>query len=135
MIRNAQARREVKQKWAAVRKLERRLECVYLLPGYGNVNASAPPEAYNLPFFMAYAVLDQVLSLLRDQGEFVCRHRELGPKMAASRNALPWQSYGVVDAGRDARNNLAHKAKLADIRECRAYIDAIETELRAWFVL
>ena len=137
MINNAQAKRLIAQKWEAVRKIERSLSIQPIVPGTGIVDMSAPIESYNLPFVLAYAVLDDVLSQLHDQGEFRCSSREpmLREKMCASRNILPWQDYGFVDLGRKDRNKLAHEAKLVPKPDCIAYVDAIETELKAWGVL
>jgi len=55
--------------------------------------------------------------------------------MAASKNVVPWQDYGYVEAGKTARNDLAHHAKLITKAECLAYVAAIEVELVAWKVL
>ncbi len=55
--------------------------------------------------------------------------------MAASQNALPWQDYELINNGRDARNALAHQAKLLSKADCLRFIDAIESELKAWGVV
>ena len=135
MINDVQAKQSISQDWEAVRKLERSLSIQPIVPGSGVVDMSAPIESYNLPFFLAYAVLDEVLSQLRDQGEFRCNCRMLGAKMAASRKILPWQDYRFVELGKEARNRLAHDAVLVPKANCIAFINAIENEFRAWGVL
>ena len=80
-------------------------------------------------------VLDEVLIELRDQGEFASKGRHLGHRMRDSRGSLPWHDYPLVDSGKKARNDLAHKAIIAPIADCKKYVDAIEAELKAWGVL
>jgi hypothetical protein len=100
------------------------------------INETPPSESYNLPFVLAYAVLDQVLAELINEGTFQCAGRaQLGGRMEASKNVLPWQNYKHITNGRNDRNDLAHEAKLLDKNKCFEYIDAIETELKAWGVL
>ena len=101
------------------------------------INETPPESFYNLPLILAYGVLDQVLTELIDQGTIQCvgKKRFLGDKMMISRNSLPWQNYSIVDAGKTARNELAHDAKLLGKNDCFAFIDAIEVELKAWGVL
>ena len=102
------------------------------------INETPPSESYNLPFVLAYAVLDQVLAELINQGTFQCAGKEplpLGTKMEASKNAVPWQDYDKIKNGKKDRNDLAHEAKLLNKDKCFEYIDAIETELKAWGVL
>jgi len=109
----------------------------WLIPGDGVINETPPEDFYNLPFLLAYAVLDQVLDELMDQGVFQCVQKRpfLGDKMVVSRNRLPWLDYDLVDLGRKARNDLAHEAKLLGKSQCFAFIDAIEAELKAWGIL
>ena len=99
------------------------------------INETRPEDSYNLPLILAYAVLDQVLSELRDQGEFTCKAWQLGKKMPASQNALPWQDYDLVKSGKNARNDLAHEAKLLGKTDCLRFIHAIGFELKAWGIV
>jgi len=57
-----------------------------------------------------------------------------GEKMQAAKNApgLSWIDFDSVEKGRVARNDLAHRAKLASKNECRAFIEAVEVEFRNW---
>ena len=134
MIHNRQTKLEIAQDLSVVRKLCHAGD-TYFLPGFGVINETPPKEFYNLPLVLAYAVLDRVLHVLRDQGEFSCKSWMLGAKMDASRNKLPWKDYCLVDKGRNARNDLAHEAKLLSKADCLRFIDAIESELRAWSIV
>jgi len=134
MIHNRQTKSEIAQDWSVVRKLCNTAKTRYL-PGFGVIVNTPPEEIYNLPLVLAYAVLDRVLNVLRDQGEFSCKSWKLGAKMDASQNKLPWKDYCLVDKGRDARNELAHDAKLLSKADCLHFIDAIESELRAWSIV
>ena len=135
MIRDQQTKSEIAQDWRVVRKLCESSHRQWMIPGAGMINETRPEDSYNLPLILAYAVLDRVLRELRDQGAFTCKTWKLGEKMAASQNALPWQDYCLVDNGRDARNNLAHQAKLLSKADCLRFIDAIESELKAWGIV
>lgn len=136
MIRDPAARAEILQQWGAVRKLCSSDRC-RLIPGVGYVQESPPESFYNLPFLLAYATLDQVLSQMIDEGIVTCPKRRpmLGDKMAASATAIPWQGYCVLEAGRIARNALAHDAVLLSKSDCLMYIGAVEGELSSWGLL
>ena len=137
MINDKKTRDAILENWAGVRKLRAHESFCPLIPGSGIINAGSfmPDTFWNLPFLLAYSVLDEVLTVLRDQGEFQCKSWMLGAKIAASQAHLPWQDYDLVDEGRDARNGLAHQAVIVPKKKCFAYIDAIEAELLAWAVL
>lgn len=137
MVLDPKARFEFAQEWAAVRTLCAGSHRQYQIGGGPFINETPPESFYNLPFLLAFAVLDQVLSELIDQGTIQCQKRRplLGDKMAASANAIPWQDYALVDRGKTARNELAHDATLLGKADCFRYIDAIENEFKAWSVL
>jgi hypothetical protein len=127
-------RAEVARDWAAVTTLCAGSHRQSQTEGGLFINESPPESFYNLPFVLAYAILDQVLANLIDQGAISCHTKRpmLGEKMEASKSVIPWQNYALVDAGKTARNELAHKAKLLGKAACFEYIGAIEKELRAW---
>jgi hypothetical protein len=100
------------------------------------INETPPEEIYNLPFVLAYAILDQVFDELMSQGTFPKpRGKSLAAKMEASYVRLPWVDYSAVEAGRVARNEVAHDAKLRSKTDCVRFIDNIERELKAWGIL
>ena len=135
MIKDNQANAAIIEDWNGVRKLQTFDNRVHFLGGMAvSVGSFVPNAFWNLPFLLSYTVLDETLSVLRDQGEFVCNSRMLGTKMDASKTHLPWQNYDLVFKGKEARNDLAHQALVLKKRECFIYIDAIEAELRAWGV-
>jgi hypothetical protein len=109
------------------------------VPGVGgDINETPPEEFYNLPFVLAYAVLDQVLDALMDQGTFPTpggRRPMLGAKMNASRAHLPWVDYSAVKTGRIARNKVAHDAKLRGRADCLGFVENVERELKAWGIV
>jgi hypothetical protein len=137
MVRDPKARSHIAQEWAAVRKLCASSHRQSQIPGGPFMNETPPESFYNLPFLLAYAVLDQMLAELIDQGTIQCQKKRplLGDKMAASSNAIPWQDYALVDSGKTARNELTHDARLLGKADCFRFIDAIENELKAWRVL
>ncbi len=135
MSHDLQAISEIAQDWRVVQKLCEGSHRQWMSLGGSIINETRPEDSYNLPLVLAYAVLDRVLSELRDQGAFTCKTWKLGKKMAASQNALPWQDYDLVKSGKNARNDLAHEAKLSGKADCLRFIDAVESELKAWGIV
>ena len=134
MIRDQDVRSVIARDWEGIRRLcTRSQEPVFVLDKI--VDQPRSDESYNLPFLLVYGVLDEVLTELRDQGQFSCPSRQLGHKMAASRNHLPWDNYDLVDQGRNARNRLAHDTVLLSKCDCLKYVDAVESELHMWGVM
>lgn len=133
MIADPEIREGIASDWNVVRKL--------LSSGLSRASPSGwtqesrPSEYYNLPFILAYAVLDQVLNELINQDVFQCKSWMLGKKLEASRVSLSWQDYDMIEAGKNARNSLAHEAQLLSETQCRTYIECIERELHAWRLL
>jgi hypothetical protein len=136
MIADLNSLAERRIEWAAVQKLCANAVTGHALPGL-YFTAVAPEGFHNLPLVLAYSVLDQVLSNLMDQGTFLCSRPRppLGAKLTASLRALPWCNYYLVNAGKEARNSLAHNAVLVPRSQCLTYISAIETEFKAWHIL
>jgi hypothetical protein len=137
MITDQQSLQAIRDSWAGVRELKKHAQLMRLVPGMGFIDfgGSTPDAFWNLPFALAYSVLDQALSALRDQSVFVCGTWMLGPKMEASKQHLPWQDYDLVSRGKDARNDLAHRAILLPKKECFLYVDAVGVELKAWGIV
>ena len=134
MINNQSHKQIIKKSWRGVRDLQKSLTRVDVINGTLHF-AYAPDETYNLPFVLAYSVLDNVLSELRDQGDIDCKSWMLGIKMEASKNTLPWKDYNLIWAGKEKRDQLAHASILIDKAECIKYIDAVENELNGWDIL
>ena len=137
MIRDAQARRDIEQQWAVVRKFCSGSHRQWQMPGGPFINETPPESFYNLPFLLAYAVLDQVLTELIDQGTIQCSKKRplLGDRMLASAKSLPWNDYALVNKGRNARNLLAHEGALLSRTDCLNFIEGIEGELKSWTIL
>lgn len=140
MIHDQNGLTEIGQEWAAVKKLCSGSHRQLLVPGGSYINETPPESFYNLPFLLAYGVLDQVLSELIDQDTIQAsgtknKRLQLGEKMRASKGALLWQDYDLINAGKTARNELAHEAKLLNRDDCFKYISAVEIELKAWGII
>lgn len=130
MIADADVLDDIATQWGVIRGLMRSGPS-FQLPGY-RVQMPRDDESFNLPLVLGYALLEQVLDTLRGQGVFSCTSWKLEKNMAASRDLLPWQDYATVDAGRVARNDLAHRAALIPKNQCHLYVNAIGNEFRAW---
>jgi hypothetical protein len=117
-----------------VQKLSRPVIRTAGVPG-GIISETPLDEHFNLPFVLAFAVLDQVLSVLITEKVFSCSRRQLGAKMLASKGAISWKDYALVKKAKCARNKLAHKARLVSRDQALTFIKAIEDELKAWGVI
>jgi hypothetical protein len=69
MINDPAVQSDIAQQWAAIRSLCRGSHRQYMVPG-AFINETPPEKFYNLPFVLAYAVLDQVFDALMNQGTF-----------------------------------------------------------------
>jgi hypothetical protein len=137
---NEQYKIDIQQDWIGIQKLKEHDNSIMHLPnGDAILTGGFVPESFwNLPFLLAYSVLDDVLTILRNEGAYTCSSREsqkLGLKMEASKSQITWQNYDLVSEGKDARNDLAHRAVIWPKEKCFTYIDAIEKELAAWGLL
>jgi hypothetical protein len=141
MIRDAFEKAEIQKEWASVAALINwnRSFAVGAPPVF--VNVTPPDTFYNLPLLLAYSTLDHVLVQLIIEGQFVCQNKKgkdcqwLGERMLAAKNAIPWIDYNLVDEGREARNAVAHEAKLSDAKDCIKYISAVQAELKNWNII
>ena len=139
MIVNLEVKQSIITQWIALKALCRHGRSSYL-PDFGQIIETTPERYFNLPFVLAYSVLDQVLLELVEQGviKFKAAKRipGLGQMMFASNGPLKWLNYEVVAEGKTARNDLAHRATLIPTKaECFRFILAIERELLGWDVI
>lgn len=90
----------------------------------------------NISIILAYGVLQKVLKTIKDQNIFNSQSDKLGDLMKGSKDVIAWSGYGVVDEGRNKRNNLAHEAQIirswSDIIK---YINTIELNLKGWGII
>ena len=138
MIRDLIALAETRQNWAGVEILRNKLQ-VSAFASVGFLDGHFPfvlsNAAHNLPFIHAYAVLNDVLKQLANEGQFTCKSIFLGELLKKSEKALHWRGFALVSAGVDHRNDVAHRGVLLERAECWKYIDAVKTELSAWSVI
>ena len=135
MIADTAVMDHIRRQWSVVRQFADFRGRAYQIPGGPFLAESGPPEEfYNLPFVLAYGILQQTLDALAAEGHFP-ESRHLATVMEESRAVLPWQDYPRVFQGKEDRNHLAHRGKLFPREHCRAAVDAVETELRAWGIV
>ena len=136
MIDSDEEREKIRESWEAVVKLRSFRHTVPLIKGtHVSLGYSIPDNFWNFPFFLAYAVLDDVLSVLQDEGLFNSGTWQLSKKMKASKSKINWLDYEFIDRGRDARNDLSHKGVFISVEESFAYVEGIERELQNWGIL
>jgi hypothetical protein len=134
MINDQAELQSIRDQWAVVQKF-----CTsshrQAMAGGVYINETPPDSFYNLALLLAYGVLDQTLSVLIGEGVFACKSWMLGPKMTASKTALPWKDFAAVVSGKDKRNDLAHKGVVASKADCLAAVALVEDELHAWGII
>jgi hypothetical protein len=142
MITDPAVQKNIAQQWSAMRVLCRSSHRQAIVAPGVFINETPPDEFYNLSFILAYAVLDPILDALIDQGVFTIskifqkkRLIPLGKKMNASRKYLPWVDYSQIEIGKNASNDLRHRAKVLAKSDCLLFIDKLEAELKAWNVI
>lgn len=132
MIAEQTVRAEIAEEWKAVLGL-RDWQRSYVIPG-AFINETPPESFYNLPLVLAYAALEDFLDQCIVENIFRPKKatNRLGEKMGVAKNVIPWVDFDTVDAGRDARNHLAHKGILCSRQDCLKYIKALDAELKNW---
>ena len=136
MIRDATVLAEIQQNWAGVEalraKLQRSAFATFSMPTIGGIFPFALADAaHNLPFIHAYAVLNDALKQLRDEGHFACNCFFLGALLKASQNVLAWRDFALISQGVTRRNEVAHRGQLLNRADCWKYVDAVKVELSA----
>lgn len=138
MIKDPTALAEVQLGWAGVEALRNSL-LRSANASVGVIGGSFPfvlaNAAHNLPFVHAFAVLNDVLEQLADEGRFACKSIFLGALLQKSEKALTWQNYALISVGVSLRNDVAHRGQLLDRGECWKYIDAVKDELTGWGIV
>jgi hypothetical protein len=72
---------------------------------------------------------------MADEGEWSCSSR-LSDRMKYSlKTGVVWKGYEQVDAGREARNDLAHRQLIQAMDATFRWIEPIENELIGWNIL
>ncbi len=136
MIDSDEEQEKIRESWETVVKLRNFRRRFSLVNGtWVGLGYSIPDNFWNFPFFLAYAVLDDVLSILQNQGLFNSGTWTLSKKMKASKSKINWLDYEFIDRGREARNALAHKGVFISLEESFAYVEGIERELQSWEIL
>lgn len=137
MIKDPRDLRRLQAEWVGVQRMRDRMKLLlaatftggaYTAPALGGV-------VYNLPLLLAFDVLGQVLTVLRDQGSFVCRSGHLGPLVDAAKPGLTWVDWQKIRDGVRRRNEVAHDGILHDAKSCNADIEAVSNQLVAWGVI
>jgi hypothetical protein len=137
MIKDSNALSSLQAEWLGVRRMRDRMKLL-LVSTFAGGAFTAPAlggVVYNLPLLLAFDVLGQVLTALKDQGTFNCRNNHLGPLVDAAKATLPWLDWQQIRDGVRRRNEVAHDGKLHDAQSCNADITAIGEQLVAWGVI
>lgn len=134
----------IQNKWNVIRVFCQNSHRQALVPGGVFINETPPDEFYNLPFILAYEILEDVLKDFEEDEMFSLPLDSNGKKkkglyylLESSKisPSLKWIDYKTVFRGKENRDNLAHKGILLKKDECLLYINAIEKELKKWSLI
>ena len=139
MIRDAVILQQSRDEWGNVRLSQARVKTNLAAASRGiiggiPVSFGFRDYCHGLTLLFGFSVLENVLRQLRE-GHFPCPGWMVGPLMTASRGVLPWVDYPLVEAAKDARNDIAHRRTTIPRAETWKYLDALEAELLAWGIL
>jgi hypothetical protein len=113
VIRDATELAEVQANWAGLEALRSKLQRSAFAPVAGAIGGTYPfalaNAAHNLPFIHAFAVLNDVLEQLAKEQQWPYQGRVLGRLLEDSEQALPWRGFGLIEAGAERRNDVAHR--------------------------
>ena len=140
MIKDPSRLGEIRKDWVGARvfqaKVHRQLNAAATIGGIGGlVTSGLRDTAHSLVLLFAFSVLEQALQQLEKENVFSTKKTGLATLMRASKKALSWKDFGIVDRARERRNELAHHQKIMPRGECWDYIDAIERELLGWKII
>jgi hypothetical protein len=133
---------EIKQGWSAVKTLQNP-DRSFLIPGGGYFNERTADGFYNLPLVLAYGMLETFLAQCEVEKFITLPPRKgrfsLGELLGASdpttNSNFKWTDFASLTKGKDIRNDVAHRAKLASKQDCFKYINLIEAELQPMEVI
>jgi hypothetical protein len=134
MIKCPQALQNAQAAWEAVRLAQSRVK-INLNSAMLQTSHEFKNFAYNLVLVFAYAVLEDVVRQLQDDGVVPSQRKRFKDLLADSQSVLPWRDFTSVDQGRERRNDIAHRRVFIERADCWLYIDKIEDELIAWGVV
>ena len=138
MIKDSGILEGIKKDWLGVELLRDKLKrSAYASRGVvgGTFPFILANAAHNLPFIHAYSVLNEVLIVLANEGQFECNSIFLAKLLDSSKNNLPWKDHATIVTGVGRRNDVAHRADLLERGECWKYVDAIKSELDSWGII
>ena len=139
MIKDAAEKQNVIDEWHGVRKAHAKIK-THLLAAFAGgrglaVSGDFPDLCHCLLLPFGFSVLESALKQLKREGVFSCGRWNVGPMMEASKLALPWSDYDLVDEARRHRNEFAHQQTICPRKRTWEYLDALEAELIAWGIL
>jgi len=91
--------------------------------------------AHNLPFIQAFAVLNDALLQIRDEGHFRSKKFFLGALVDASERHLDWIDFTLVKEGVRRLNDVARHGEILARKDCWRYTAAVEAKLTAWAII
>jgi len=126
VIRDTNIQKEIQRDWAGVGSLLEQFQVSAFASQIGGFSGIYPHKlldaAQNLPFIIAFAVLNDVLEQLKNEGNFKSKNNQLGTLLNESKNVLSWCDFALIDKGRNLRNDLAHRGQILKRKESTALL-------------
>jgi len=135
LITDVTALSAIRSEWSAVVKVRERMRNLMAGPVGSIADGALHSVVYNLPFLLAFNVLEKVLRALRKQRQVPGSSEQLGELMDTFQGDPSWLEWSVLRDGERRRNAIAHAGELFSGVECLTDIEAVEEQLGAWEIL
>jgi hypothetical protein len=138
VIQDASTKEKLVQEWHFVRRYKGMLQIRAVASfGGGSIGmVGVYNEYYAVLLVLGFSVIEHALRVMHAQRTFNAKGWELKRLMEGSKSdGLVWKDYDAVDAGREARNGLAHRQTIPKVTDTFRMLDEIEAELIGWNIV
>ncbi len=137
MIADQEVLSEVENSWEGMLRTRARVQSAIVSPlgAPGSMAFMISDLAHNLPFIQAFAVLNDALLQIRDEGHFRSKKFFLGALVDASERHLDWIDFTLVKEGVRRLNDVARHGEILARKDCWRYTAAVEAKLTAWAII
>lgn len=137
MIIHPNSLTHLQEKWQGVIHMRERMDHLVIStfafdpitsPAFGNI-------LYNLPFLLAFDVLQQVLLQAKEEEQFTGSGQKLADLIESAKVSVPWLDWQSLSEAAARQSEVAQEGKLWGDRQCLQDIASIEAQLCAWGII
>ncbi len=132
MIKDDNTRNRLHAEWTGLLQIHARATSPDQSVHAGLFTKTPSDITLNLVMITAHKILSEVLLVLASQETFVCEERDPTSLLRASRDALPWAEFHLVNEGNQICERVLRYQHYVSGREASTYMTAIEQEFRRW---